>query len=629
MALTDEQMTFLNHSPSEHARLLAGPGTGKSYTSVEYLKKVMADNPELRVGYITFTRAATAEFLVKVTEGELNVKPKTMHGFSLGILLKNKASGIPYPLRILDAWESKNIVWPDITARLRAKGFDKVTPKIVRALESEMAAGYESLDSARLPLAKEFPELVNAYKGIWSEHRRQYGYTLLSELPYHAGLVLEDINQGEAGLDLLIVDEYQDLNHADQKVLIELSKQGVSIIAIGDDDQSIYSWRNAAPDGIRNFLDTYKTTYDYPLTISMRCGGDALEAAANLIELDPDRKLKKRLTASKKAKSTEFHYLKFRSNVGEARGVARVVASRIQQGVSPADIAILVRSSIPVWTKSLFEELDKAGIPIGQSLDIDSVFSQPQVRKTIAMAQLLVNQHDSISWRALVKITPSLGDVFIANILNNEHEGSFAAKLNQEFLEGFENQTRHKESAIKLCSTVYDWIHSIDLGEVELGEYGWGAWLIEQIEADKFPQDAKQFFLDVGKQVGNDKPLTRFLTELAPLAKDLSSGSSEGVRIMSMAKSKGLTVNTAIVMGVEAGRMPAPMGQEDEELRLLYVALTRATDMTVVTYANTRTGQTARLGSNRVMMQQEQSPFMRHLTGVSLEDGDEYLQAQT
>jgi DNA helicase-2/ATP-dependent DNA helicase PcrA len=624
MALTEEQTNFLEHPPTKSARVLAGPGTGKTFTSVAYVQKVTTDNTALRVGYVTFTRAATAEFAKKINDGGLAVIPKTMHGYSLGILLKNRSSSIPYPLRILDSWETKNIARPDITARLRAKNFTDITPTTVGELEREMAAGFETLGQIRLPLAESNPELVNAYKGVWYAHRNQYGYTLLSELPYQAGRVLEDIDDGDIDLDLLIVDEYQDLNQADQKVLIEIARRGVAIVSIGDDDQSIYSWRNAAPDGIRNFLSTFNSECDYPLTISMRCGGKALEVASNLIELDPRRQRKPRLSSSPSANNTAFHYLKFRSNIGEAKGVARIIAARIAEGVSPNDIGILVRSSLPAWVHNLRTEFEKAGIPIGEVANIDDILGSHAVRKAIGMAQLLINQEDSIAWRALLKITPGIGPSFVSTIIASEYTGSFAEKLVSAYINGFPSRAGVNQATI-LMTEITEWLNDTDLENVSLDSNGWGEWLIQQVGETEFTEDAKILLRAVGAQIGTSELLARFLSEFEPMAREIISGANEGVRMMSMSHSKGLTLNTVIVLGVEDGNIPAPRGIGDEELRLLYVALTRATHMTVVTYANRRKGPTARVGRPNVWVQQEQSPYMRALPDITLEDGDSFM----
>jgi DNA helicase-2/ATP-dependent DNA helicase PcrA len=624
MPLTDQQSNFLNHPPNKSARVLAGPGTGKSFTSVAYLQKVTADDPNLRVGYITFTRAATAEFAKKVGDEGLAVAPKTMHGFALEQLIKNHASDIPYPLRILDSWETKNIARLDISARLKANGHNDATPSFVGKLEQELAAGFESLDQARLPIAEANPSLVNAYKGIWKTHRRQYGYVLLNELPYHAAQVLEDIDESDLGIDLLIVDEYQDLNNAEQKVLIQIAERNIPIVAVGDDDQSIYSWRKAAPIGIRNFLTTFSTDRDYPLTVSMRCGGDALEVASNLIELDSNRQAKPRLSPSERAVETEFHYLKFKSNIGEAKCVARIVSSRINDGVAPNDIAILVRSSTAAWLRSIKPEFDTLGIPIAETGDAGEIISRPSTRKAIALAQLALNKKDSIAWRALIKVTPGIGPTFVNRVLNAGHEGNFAEQLASCYLEGF-SPGAGSQTATVLIGEVTEWLENTDLESVELEENGWSEWLIQQVGETHFTVEEKTLLRAVGAQIGDTESLARFISDIEPMAKEIISNSAEGVRVMSMAQSKGLTVNTAIVMGVEDGNIPAPRGETNEELRLLYVAITRATHMTVVTYANRRRGPTARVGETNVWVQQEQSAFMRDLSGISIQDGDSFL----
>lgn len=272
MALSVEQEAILKHPPTKSGRVLAGPGTGKTFTSVSYLVQLARDHKGLRVRYITFTRATTEEFADElrkkgIFKSPAGQPPKTMHAYSLRILMdpKNREiSRIPYPLRIPDDWEQKQLIRPDISRLLRAKGYHKATPSKVGALEAEMSASFESLAGEKLPIAAKEPTLVKAYQDVWAEHRLRYGYTLLSELSFQAAVVLADKDAADPDVNLLIVDEYQDLNRAEQQVLQELHKRGVAILAIGDDDQSIYSWRNAAPDGIRNFITTFDTAYDYP-----------------------------------------------------------------------------------------------------------------------------------------------------------------------------------------------------------------------------------------------------------------------------------------------------------------------------------------------------------------------------
>ena len=117
------------------------------------------------------------------------------------------------------------------------------------------------------------------------------GYTLLGELPYRLLKALEQYPD-LAGLDfdLLLVDEYQDLNACDLGVLKHIAERGTAIIAAGDSDQSIYGWRHADPSGIRRFTEEYAAAEDYPLSGTMRCGSRIIEWANHVIAGDPDRR---------------------------------------------------------------------------------------------------------------------------------------------------------------------------------------------------------------------------------------------------------------------------------------------------------------------------------------------------
>ena len=282
---TDEQQAILQHDPKNHARVLAGPGTGKSTTMVALLDKLLEEDNTLRVRMLTFTRAATAELAEKSLRGSNNTpRPSTIHSFAISVLLRNPGTGgFPEPLRIVDTWEDKKVVRPRLAKRADV-GVRKLD-KLVR----EMAANFESLTD------EQDPDITDAerirFQGAWHEHRRVLGYTLLSELPYALrGALQEHDDLDGIDFDLLLVDEYQDLNACDLDVLRLISKQGrCSVIGTGDDDQSIYSWRKAAPEGIRRFPTDYVPASDYSLSITLRCGKTIIEWANHVISGDPGR----------------------------------------------------------------------------------------------------------------------------------------------------------------------------------------------------------------------------------------------------------------------------------------------------------------------------------------------------
>src|SRR5215472_10208473 len=172
---TDEQRAILGHDRRRHARVLAGPGTGKSATLVALVDQLLGENPAPRIKLLTFTRAATAELAKKVSDHPAAAaeRPSTIHSFSISLLLRNPGTGgFPEPLRIADKWEDANIVHPTLARRIGVR---------VTRLENlirEMAANWESLAPAENPRVD--PEERARFNGAWGEHRAIYGYTLLA-----------------------------------------------------------------------------------------------------------------------------------------------------------------------------------------------------------------------------------------------------------------------------------------------------------------------------------------------------------------------------------------------------------------------------------------------------------------
>src|SRR5437870_5326280 len=117
---TEEQAAVLEHDHHRHARVLAGPGTGKSATLVALVETLLEVNPAPRIKLLTFTRAATAELAKKVSEQRAAAaeRPSTIHSFSISVLLRNPGTGdFPEPLRIADNSEDKKIVLPTLARR--------------------------------------------------------------------------------------------------------------------------------------------------------------------------------------------------------------------------------------------------------------------------------------------------------------------------------------------------------------------------------------------------------------------------------------------------------------------------------------------------------------------------------
>jgi len=635
MPLTPEQEAIVAHPPTSHARVSAGPGTGKSHTAVAYLERLTQDHPDVRARMLTFTRAATAEFAEKMGDADLAglgvSPPGTVHSFALTVLLLLGAPGLPQPLRIPDTWEVERLIRPHMSRRLRARGHVRATASAVKELEEEMAAGWESLNPERAFLADQHPELGAAYVGEWSEHRRAFGYTLLAELPFRAGRALEDLGDNDTlELDLLIVDEFQDLNRADIDLILRVSRCGVTILAIGDEDQSIYSRRKADPEGIRRFCEEFgvESGHDYRLTQSRRCGGSILRSANQLIETAPDREAKPSLTPAPSAPDGEFAYLRFRTTEEEAEGVAGLVAKRIRSGIGPSEILILVRSGLSRWSEVLEPALARHDVSlaatdwVAKALETDL-----ELRRWIALGRLAENRLDSLAWWTLLEgLTAGIGPAFTEYVYSRRVEDeSFAEALLRLHENDFEDAPSARVRALELVRETRALLEAMDTDGVVLGERGWGGWLLDQ-EGASFGEEAQRLLQAVGKHHDpRDGGLMGFLQQLEPTGKDLAANMAGGVRLATMAQAKGLTVNTSIVLGVEDGLIPFPRGDINEERRLLYVAMTRATNLCVLTWSNAREGRLAFQGRPRYRARRQRSPLLADLPIGRWVDGETWV----
>jgi DNA helicase-2/ATP-dependent DNA helicase PcrA len=202
---------------------------------------------------LTFTRAAAEELRQNVKEslaesGIAFPRISTLHSFALRALLRNeKLTKLPKPVRIADDYEERWIIQEELKT-IMDKNVDEI-----QDLLNALSADWQKLTDS---WEERFPD--PKFLGVWKEQREVYRYTLRAELVYQLKQALQE--QGE-NIDLegppryVMIDEYQDLNACDLAVIRALASLGSEIYCAGDDDQSIYGFRFANPEGIRRFVD--------------------------------------------------------------------------------------------------------------------------------------------------------------------------------------------------------------------------------------------------------------------------------------------------------------------------------------------------------------------------------------
>jgi DNA helicase II / ATP-dependent DNA helicase PcrA len=495
----------------------------------------------------------------------------------------------------------------------------------------EMAANWESLRSEEDPRVD--AEERARFVGAWNEHRQIYGYTLLAELPYALRNALHNHSDLEGvNYDLLVVDEYQDLNSCDLEVLRLIAERGCSIIAAGDDDQSIYSFRRAAPEGMRRFPRDYPGSGDYTLSVTQRCGSRIIEWATHVIEGDPDRPSgRPRLRSSDESPPGEVALLAFPGEVSEAKGICGLVHRLIQvEDVLPSDILVLFRSDHRgTFSSHVKECLDEQGIPWSDPGVVDTMLSEPGNRRMLEIVRVLVNRSDSLAWAGLLCLERGVGATFFDFIY--ERARARRIQFGEALLDGYADcfaggPTTSSKRAQGLIQSVLAWVDDHDPPE-NCPEKGWSNWIIGSTGGDVVPAPSEELAAvlhAIDKLVEPEQGLDRYLGQISPLGRDQALAESPGVRIMTMSGAKGLTVRATIIAATEEGIIPRPDCDLGEERRLLYVAMTRAKEFLYVTWARRRRGPTARAGAPRVAIARRPSSFL-DAGPASSEDGSEFI----
>jgi superfamily I DNA/RNA helicase len=229
---------------------------------------------------------------------------------------------------------------------------------------------------------------------------------------------------------------------------------------------------------------------------------------------------------------------------------------------------------------------------------VKALLAETGNRRSLALFRLLVNDGDSLAWATLLRTTAGIGDKFIDSVYlaAKEAKTSFAHSLRRSI----PGKGRAATLAAALIKQVGDWLARNELPKQAPDV--WAEWILQQdLPAGSGLDDAcAQLLRDIDKLTENESGLDRFLGQISPLGADLAAARSDGVRIMSLAKSKGLTVRGAIIAGCEEGIIPHESAHPDEEARLMYVGMTRAKEYQYCTWARRRKGPTARVGRKQV-----------------------------
>lgn len=422
----------------------------------------------------------------------------------------------------------------------------------------------------------------------------------------------EDIRKKYADrFDFLLVDEYQDTNHAQMRIVMQLCKEKERVCAVGDDSQSIYSFRGANIDNILSFQSRFKEAKLFKLEQNYRSTQSIVEAANSLIKHNSNQIPKN--VYSKNDKGERLIYKPAYSDKEEALIVCREIKRiKRQDDCQYSDFAILYRTN--AQSRSFEEEFRKQGIPYRIFGGL-SFFQRKEIKDVIAYFRLVANPDDEEAFKRIINYPArGIGSTTVAKIAACAHDNrvSFWQVISspEHFGLGVNKGTLAKLESFRLMISGFveksASMNAFDLGDTIVKESGVSADIYKPGSRD--PEDlarqenleellgGMQSFVEECREEGREQEayLTDYLQGVALLTDLDSKGDDDEPRVslMTVHASKGLEFPTVFVVGLEENIFPSAivstLRELEEERRLLYVAITRAEKHCVLTSAKNR-----------------------------------------
>ena len=595
--------------------ILAGAGSGKTKTITARLAYLLSNGvPAENTLTLTFTNKAAAEMrsraLNLISGLNLSGVPLlcTFHKFGL-LFLKFHISelGRSANFQVIDTDDKKKII----------KGFEINLPTSLLAAKistyKNSLIGPKDIDEL---LKSEEDELSRMYSGFYAHcadaYKRYEAYLAANNLVDFDDLLIlpyKILNANERLCDeisrryaYITVDEYQDTNDIQFKLLQKLCATHENLAVVGDDDQSIYGWRGARIENILNFKDQFSNVKFIKLEQNYRSTDEILNAANELISHNKNR-LGKSLT-SMNGGGEKIEILHSSEESIEAAKIAEAIKKLLSSGVAPSQIAVLYR--VNALSRALEEGLNRAKIPYKMVGGV-KFYERAEIKDTIAYLRLVNDEHDDFSMRRIINVPKrGIGKVSLAKLEElsrlrlislfdafSEPDAGLSAKATQALAE--------LKSGIASISALADTIKKIEALEPAFGLKAYYASLPDG--ADRVANIDE--FLAMLKDEASNKPdfdLAEFLNELSLLS-DQDAIMGDAINIMSVHASKGLEFEHLFVIGLEEGFFPLLGDSSDieEERRLAYVAITRAKRTLTLSFAASRfyRGKRERLDASR------------------------------
>jgi DNA helicase-2/ATP-dependent DNA helicase PcrA len=578
-------------TPNTPLRVMAGPGTGKSFAMKRRVARLLEGGQNARrILAVTFTRNAAASLVNDLNDLGVpnceNVKAGTLHGLCFALLSRQDTfdySGrTPRPL---------------------------VTFTKAGVLQFEANAMLADICGGVFGPKRNCTKRVRAFEAAWARLQsdvpgwptdavdRQFQQVLLEWLKFHNAMLIGELvpealrflrnnpaAPDRSAYDHVIVDEFQDLNRAEQDLVDLLAGAGARAI-VGDVDQSIYRFRHANPDGITTYSATHAGTHDEVLDECRRCPTRVVAMADSLIAHNHPAGTGQRLRPLAGNPQGEVHIVQWTSVQAETLGVSAFIAKLISDNRTAAE-DVLVLTPRRLLAYALRDRLKALGVPV-HSFYQEEALEENAAQRAFAILTLLANEDDRVALRWWLGEGSPSSRSGAYRILRTFCEQQGISP--REALEGLING-QYAQTGVSALVTKYNELKDIlsSLQGLSISD------VVDQLMPDGNADCVvlREAAIIALPECEGATDLFEYLRNHTTQPEMPEEG--EFVRIMSLHKSKGLTSKVVIILGCSQGLIPFEKPDEppqeqvailQEQRRLFYVALTRCTETLMISSA--------------------------------------------
>ncbi len=592
--LNPEQLQVVMH-PGGPMLVIAGAGTGKTRTlTYRVLRLLERGVPRQSILLLTFTNRAAREMLHRVEtllgEDLSGLWGGTSHHIG-HLILRRHATLLGYrtDFTIIDREDQKELLESCITEVMGEESSHPRGPVLAEmySLMNSLLMEVEEVIERRF---HQFLELTGEIKRsfiLYETKKRQQNLMDFDDLLLNTLRLFEqqdELRQFYASrFEHILVDEYQDTNLPQVQLIDLLSSVHRNVMVVGDDAQSIYSFRGASIRNILTFPERYPDATVFKLTINYRSTPQILDLANHSIS--HNRHQFQKVLRTVRPSGLKPLVVSVHDNLQQAEVVADLIEGCVNEGVPLDDIAVLYRSHYQSMECQI--ELQRRGIPFEVRSGL-RFFEQAHIKDILSYLRVLINPYDELSWKRLLKMVPGIGQVTAERVWNHLRDATDPLRGLREA----ETQVLPKARAsFRLLCALIDGITRMDYlnSPEEVIQFVLESAYREYLH-NTYP-NAESRYEDILQLINYARayqtPYATPHTKLELLLSDLSLDRTEpeqnhrgGVTLSSVHQAKGLEWRRVIVIGLNEGRFPSKKALhvegEEEERRLFYVACTRA-----------------------------------------------------